>query len=1158
MKTIPNSRRLLANAAIAAFAALAFAPIPHTSAQQPAPVTAADAKEFDAADALFQEGKVKEAMAAFERFREKYKGLSPKSLDATFRLALCYLRVEPPLYDDAVRELRGLIENKRVAEAVKEMAQLNIAKAKTMKAIKLPSETDAQKAPYFKAIDDAVKEYDAMLTSYPKSKDADSALFLSGQLLVAMENYAEAAKRFGSLVERFKQSPFAWDSQLWIGKAWFSAGNQKLSPKEKGKPREPKPDEIQEAKKFFDLAQPALAQVFSQSGDVALANEAVLYIAQMQLSRANLVAVSGDDDPKKKERDTLLNAALDAFRAVRSVEEVVAEQEAKIKRIEDAKRLIPAATPNYTATLSRIDNIIDNEEKKVANFKTGQDMYLSARISIAKIFLFLKKPDEARTLLRFLSGQKDVWDAEKEKDKTAAKETEASVTALLCLTYAESMNAAKALETYEEFRKNFKGNPAGENLPLMVANVVVETDADKAEEIVKQGFEDYPDWRFAADATRVLIAVALKRRDFKKAAALADEVLAGNPKPEVELQTLSMKGTILQAQARETLDPALADKAIEAFKIVITKEPDGATAEEAKFAICEIQAAKSPAKAVEPLNAFISSFSSGGKSPATAKNVTVAQYRLAQVLDGLGEKEKAIAEYRKLIEKWPESEPAQGAYFKVFEISAAQKNYPAALKVMREFREKYPSHENVYYTFNNEAEIVYAGNQDAKPGDGKAAAPKTDGLANTENGMRVLLDFVDYELAKDMRPRRGEGSLIKIADKWIELLNKLPSYVTLTDPQKVVWKKCVDGVIAAVEKQLQTYPDGERMGEALERLVFIEEVRAKAQQTKAADVEDYFKGLGTKYGKTAELKSKIEFALAAFLADKDPEAAFATRERAFKQVPEPVKREVNGKTEVVVTFTPNDYDGLLSGLFDKKRHDDIAKIVGRIRLEYPFVEGRPSPIVDNAQSVALFWEAKVLGEQGKTTDAGQKFAELRAKFPKSTKVFEADYGEILGKFELTKKVEDDYISRLTRVANSVRNVKEFELPAKALFLIARLQEASGDYDNAIDTYIKIHARYASVPRIAGDGLWAGAQLLERQAKGEIKVMTAREKKAAMAEVARKAKLAEEKKAAENKKEAEAKKKPGENKPDDKTPDTTKPEDARPPEAATAGAGEEKK
>jgi TolA-binding protein len=173
----PRSTRLFIPAALVA-AAFTAANIPALLAQAPpaAPaITAGDARDFEAADELFRQNKFKEAADAFEKFQAKYKGLSPRSLDAKFRLAVSY--VQQGLYDDAIRHLRELIANQKVDVAAREMAQLLVAKSITLKGFKMPSETDAQKAQQKKVFTDAIKEYDQFLATFPKSADVDSAQF---------------------------------------------------------------------------------------------------------------------------------------------------------------------------------------------------------------------------------------------------------------------------------------------------------------------------------------------------------------------------------------------------------------------------------------------------------------------------------------------------------------------------------------------------------------------------------------------------------------------------------------------------------------------------------------------------------------------------------------------------------------------------------------------------------------------------------------------------------------------------------------------------------------------------------------------------------------------------------------------------------------------
>src|SRR5205823_6040645 len=129
------------------------------------------------------------------------------------------------------------------------------------------------------------------------------------------------------------------------------------------------------------------------------------------------------------------------------------------------------------------------------------------------------------------------------------------------------------------------GNPNGDNLALLVANALVEQgDADQAEKIVAEGQEDYKDWRFTTKAMQVLTAAALKKGDFTKGLDLSDKVLASKPDAETEVQMLVVKGSIQQAQGRETGAAAMYDGALATFKTLRDKFPASAQAEDAWFA----------------------------------------------------------------------------------------------------------------------------------------------------------------------------------------------------------------------------------------------------------------------------------------------------------------------------------------------------------------------------------------------------------------------------------------------------------------------------------------------------------------------------------------------------------------------------------------------
>ena len=1133
-------------AAFVLCAGIASAPMLHAQAPAAPPAPSGpDALEFDVADRLFRGNKFKEAAVAFTKFLEKYKMLSPRSLDAKFRLAVSNL--QEGLYEEGIKHLRELIGNPKIDVAARETAQLLVGKGITMKASRMPSETQPQKDAQKKVMLEGIKEYDDFIKAFPKSRDMDSAHFLRSILLLQMENYDEAMKGFAVVVRTPGGSPYAWEALMWVGKTFFIQGSALLQAKA-GK--EASAEDVKNALALFAKAEPSLAQVYATSGDLALMNEATFFVGQLQLARSQHVTGGGNEQNEKKQKD-LLSAALTAFRAVRSVEEIVESQTAKITILEQQITML-AGGPDFAANKSRLEGIISYENDKRDKYKDGADQFVAARLAIARIFLFLHKTDEARTLMRHLLTRPELF----EKDKDG----QATIAALLCLTYAEqfaeqSKNAkapetdakartaaeaalpklaAKALETYRNFRKDFKGNSNGDNLALLVANMLVEQgDTDQAEKVVAEGQEDYKDWRFTTEAMQILTATALKKGDFPKALELSDKLLATKPKPEIEVQTLMVKGSIQQAQGREKGDANMYDGALATFRILRTKFAASPQAEDAWFAICQILGGRDPQKAITEMDAFLARFAEkDGVSPNTKKNVPQVQYLLGAAYLAANQKDKAMGAWKKVYEAYPDSEPAPGAYFKVFDVLYEMKDYKAALDLMDEFVKKYPKHENVYYAYNHMAEFLFSGSLDPKKG------------PDVETGSRKLLDYVEYELSNKLPQHRGDGSLMKISGAWLKEMPK-PLYISLNDAQKQTWQKSVDGVTAAVERMLKDYPESEKIAEALERLVTIQNAKRKAAKATAAQVEDYFKKLSADYGTTPLVKAKIDVAFASFLYEYDAKRASKLMDDAFHAVPQsPTVKDADGSERIAATFTSSDFDRYMSGLFDAKRNDEITKNVARLRHEYPLSDKddvtKISRTVLDAQAVALFWEAKQMQEQGKATEAGAKFAELKTKFPKSSKALEADYGVILGEFEQSGQVKEDYVQRLSKIVNT-QTGKSFELQAKALFLIGRIQEAKKDFDSAVETYAKIQDRYASVPKIASAGLWKAAELSEKQARGESGYPVKTKKERHDAAEARAADL----------KAAKAAEKPADAKPADAKPAAEKPPEPKAPQAAAA-------
>ncbi len=1058
MKTLIRSHFSIVTAtAILAGSAALLLPSLHAQLPTPPPaVTSGDAKAFDAASALMDQKKTKEAMQAFEKFLETYKMQSPKSLDAKFKLAVCYILEGD--YDSPIRHLKEIIANPKIEPAGKETAQLLIAKSITLKGLKMPSESEAQKQGQNKILEQAIGEYENFLRAYPKSRDGDTAHFLRATLLTQIGKYEDSVRGFQAVESMGpKDNPYYWDSVLSSGRAYFYQANELMAAGKDGK--EAKPEDVAKALKIFELAQPVLVKVFQGSGDVAMSNEATFYAAQMQRVRSQNVT-EGDEEKRKAAQQILLNGAYEAFRAVRAREEVLAAQQAKI---DYWKRQLPLVQPGptYAAQVARINTIIDNEEQKFGRYKDGPDQYLAAKLALAQIYLFQKKPDESRTLIRYLMGQEELLKSDKDAMPT--------VTAMLSLSYAEQNNVEKTLTGYEEFRSKFKGNSNGDNLPLLLAKLLI--DSGKPENVVKaitvvnDGMADFNPWRFVGEANALLAAALTKQGKYEEALKAIDTAVSKNPKDDVLVNLLYVAANIKEVQAREKQDPVKADEAIAAYQIVIDRFGNYSYKEDSEFGIIQILAGKDPKLAIPKLENFVTTYSTGTpKSENTVKNVPVAQHLLGKCLDGTGQKDKAVEAWAKLAEKWPEAESAPGTFFQRFNVFNERKDYPKCAELMEGFIKAYPDHENVYYAFNNIAEMSFA-----RPGlEGKGA----NMLQNTRDGATKLNEFVEYELAKDLKQKRGDQALVKIATKWSTQIPQ-KNFLIMNADEKLVWQEAVDNSTKAVEKILEKYADQpsetNKVGEGLEKLVVVQRARTAADPGNAAKVGAYFKDLAAKYESKPSVKSNVLFALGAVLWEK-------SRPEAMKAMNDGYKADVK--------FTTDDLDRYMEGLLAEKKYDKVNEVAAKLAADYPKESQDP-------QATSLFWQGKVLEAQGKIQEAGAKFTELKTAFGTSKKVLEADYGVIRAAVD-QGKLEDDFISRLEKVFKI--NYKTFELPARTLLVIARIQEMQGDIDSAIDNYIKIYTRYESVPDVAAEGLWRGSQLLEEQALKKKPVMLPAERK----------------------------------------------------------------
>jgi len=232
------------------------------------------------------------------------------------------------------------------------------------------------------------------------------------------------------------------------------------------------------------------------------------------------------------------------------------------------------------------------------------------------------------------------------------------------------------------------------------------------------------------------------------------------------------------------------------------------------------------------------------------------------------------------------------------------------------------------------------------------------------------------------------------------------------------------------------------------------------------DIAQYFQNLAARNGTNTALQSRILFSLATFTYQKAPDAGLAAMRAAYNPQ---------------LKYAPADLDLYGKALLDKALADDAYAVYQKLGADYPLpagaTPGQAPPAIQEAQATALFGMATVLQKQNKTADAAKLYAQLKASYPWSPRVVEANFGiaqslSDQGKYDDASKLLVPIVSSRTATA---------ALRARAFLLIGDIQAAKGNTAAAIDSYMKTAVFFSGVPDSAAQGLWRGAQELEKQA-----------------------------------------------------------------------------
>jgi TolA-binding protein len=291
-------------------------------------------------------------------------------------------------------------------------------------------------------------------------------------------------------------------------------------------------------------------------------------------------------------------------------------------------------------------------------------------------------------------------------------------------------------------------------------------------------------------------------------------------------------------------------------------------------------------------------------------------------------------------------------------------------------------------------------------------------------------------------------------------------YGSLNAQQQGDWNKSVTASVTAAESVLAKFPDSDQVGQALNTLLEDQQMLVDAKIKQPGDIDRYFHDLAAKNASNPALQSRILFTLGTHTYQLGQDAGLAAMRAAYNPA---------------VKYAPAEMDLYGMGLLNRALADDAYAVYQKIALDYPLPAGagpgQAPPAIQEAQATALFGMATVLQKQNKVAEAGKLYAQLKASYPWSPKVVEANFGiaqslSDQGKYDDASKLLVAIVSSRTATA---------PLRAHAFLLIGDIQAAKGNIAAAIDSYMKTAVFFAGVPDAAAEGLWRGAQMLVRQA-----------------------------------------------------------------------------
>jgi tetratricopeptide (TPR) repeat protein len=319
-------------------------------------------------------------------------------------------------------------------------------------------------------------------------------------------------------------------------------------------------------------------------------------------------------------------------------------------------------------------------------------------------------------------------------------------------------------------------------------------------------------------------------------------------------------------------------------------------------------------------------------------------------------------------------------------------------------------------------------------------------------------------LASESENAYAPAALQAKVSMWLKAAMALGAYSAITAEEKEQWSQYLSNCEQSAIELIERFPSSPEVPQALDDLIKMLRVKSEANQVTSEEANDYFKNLRKKF-ESPLAQARIYAAEAGLYFQKNQfNAAYDTFKNLLNEYPD-------------ASLGAEDWNRYATLLLTNKELDKAFSVFSKIQKEFPRDQ--------RAMANATYGLGATYLAQGKMSKAIPYFEELKAKYPWSEKIMEAEFALAMG--DEQSNLLDKALDRYRTVIMST--ISTPELKAQAMLASGKILEKQNKLfpnpqtndPNAESFYLQPDAFFRdSTALISAEGLYLASQINIRQ------------------------------------------------------------------------------